>query len=192
MGMMPSNFVYALGKLSLADWVGLVGGLVGIGSAGISYATYRRDQAHLRIWLGDYQIMAGEAGDDMARTALAAYRERGETPPPELYYRDPDVTWLTIDIANIGRRPIKVEKVGVVVERRDGPFSTFADFKPCVLAEGENATQRVDKGNLGDVRVLAAFACDGARRTRYGGFIGGWRGWICRAKAWLGIRPFAR
>lgn len=177
--------------MSPSDWVGLVGGVTGIGSAIVSYAAYRRDQARLRIWLGyDYHVTAGKDADDLVRVTLAQMRAAGETPPHALYYRDPDITWMSIDIANVGRRPIKIEKVGFVVDAPSHPFHVLGDFQPRVLAEGENVTQNSDQNKEREHQVLAAFAHDAAKRMHYGGFVGGWRGFVCRVKALMGSRPF--
>jgi hypothetical protein len=180
-------------SMTLSAWVGLIGGLTGFASAIVSYLAFRRDQARLRIWLGyDYQVTSGVEVDHLVRTELAEMKALGETPPHALYYRDPDKTWLSVDVTNIGRRPIKIEKLGLVVDERSRPYHVLADFEPRVLAEGENVSQNADQAKHRGGSILAAFACDAAKRMHYGGFIGGGVGLLCRMKVMFGIKPFVR
>lgn len=173
---------------SIAEWVGLVGGIIGAISALVSVATYRRDQAHvlLRV-VRDMVVMMPTSQAALVRAQLKSY---GTSPPPAaLYYRDPDITWMTIDVVNDGRRPIKIEKVGVLAN--NGP-SIFQDFVPKILNEGDNNRISIDQAKYDGRTILAALAVDGASRIHYGGFRRGFRGVGDRLRAWFGIPPFRR
>jgi hypothetical protein len=116
----------------------------------------------------------------------------GDLPvPPALYYRDPDKTWISVDMVNDGRRPIKVEKIGLVTDG-DPPYSIFADFEAKSLAEGENIRQSIDQAKFADATILAAFATDGASRSHYGGFRQGLSGFTDRCKRFFSLIPFVR
>jgi hypothetical protein len=179
--------------MSIGDWVGLIGGVTGAGSAFVTFLAYRRDQALVRIRLARDQIVtSGKDGDDARRALIALMKQSGEPPTPELFYTDPDKTWMSIEIANIGRRPIKIQKIGFVIDAPTKPYHVVADFKPRVLDESQNISQQVDQDSEDPEAILAVFLNDAAGRNRYGAFARGPRGWLCRLKAFLGLRPFVR
>ena len=174
--------------MSTSDWIGLVGGIVGFLGATVSIAEYRRDQAKLLIrWTPNMKIVS--ADNDNVRLLLASLEDLPV--PPALYYRDPDKTWISVDVVNDGRRPIKVEKVGLVTDG-DPPYSIFADFEAKSLAEGDNIRQSIDQAKFADVTILAAIATDGASRSHYGGFRRGFAGLVDRCKRFFGLGPFSR
>lgn len=103
----------------------------------------------------------------------------------ELFIRDPDKDWAFIEIANIGRRKIRLQQFGWKVIRGKyvlpGGFYDYAGSKawvPCDLEEGEARDFPIEEFQLQDAGY--AFARTTTGRTYYGGFKSDWRGLFYR------------
>lgn len=174
--------------MSVADWIGLIGGIAGLLGAILSFIAYRRDAARLVIKVRRDARMTSPEADEKVRSTLASY---GAGPPTGLNYGDSDTVWILVEAANVGRRPIKLEKMGLVTTETP-PCSVFADFLPQLLHEAQNVQQTMDRSKLATTTVRAGFVVDGAGRSHYGGFPSTWSGAADRLRATFGFEPFTR
>ncbi|HXM18958.1 MAG TPA: hypothetical protein VN934_09100 [Candidatus Tumulicola sp.] len=174
--------------MSVADWIGLIGGIAGLLGAILSFIAYRRDAARLLIKVRRDTRMTSPGADEKVRSTLAKY---GMSPPAGLDYGDSDTPWILVEAVNVGRRPIKLEKVGLVTTETP-PYRNFADFLPQVLHEAQNVQQTIDQSKLATTIVRAGFVVDGAGRSHYGGFPSTWGGAVDRLRATFGFKPFTR
>src|ERR1700686_2830629 len=99
--------------------------------------------------------------DEKVRSTLAKY---GLSPPTGLNYGDSDATWILVEAANGGRRPITLEKIGLVTTEAP-PYRNFAGFLPQVLHEAQNVQQTIEQSKLATATVRAGFVVDGAGRS---------------------------
>lgn len=176
--------------------LGIVGGVTGPLGLVVSYLTYHRDRAKVRVKLTrGYQITQGPQDDETVRRMLAMCRQHEEQPPMALYVRDPDKTWASLDVVNVGRRKIIIEKIGWLPKK--GTFRIPAGFfsepgwLPAELDEGVSKSFPIEEGNLSE-GVLAAWACDSMGRLHYGTFERSLLGMLLRLKILLRLRPYSR
>jgi hypothetical protein len=174
--------------MSVADWIGLIGGIAGLLGAILSFIAYRRDAARLLIRVRRDARITSPGADEKVRSTLAKY---GLSPPTGLNYGDSDTTWILAEAVNVGRRPIKLEKMGLVTTETP-PYNMFADFLPQLLHEAQNVQQTIDRSKLATATVRAGFVVDGAGRSHYGGFPSTWSGVADRLRATFGLKPFKR
>lgn len=171
-----------------------LGGLTGPLGLLIAWLTYRRDKAHLRVTLSRGYVVRSK-DDAEIRFLLKSFKYSGQDPPMSLYARDPDKDWAYIEVTNIGRRKVYVEKIAWVPENvRTGfyvpsGFMGDASWLPAELAEGDSKTFPIEEKNLAD-GVLAVCAWDRTGRGYYGSFKRSWRGFILRLKVMFRIRPY--
>jgi hypothetical protein len=170
----------------------LVGAVTGPLGLVVSWLSYRRDAARLRVTLTrGYKITSGRA-DDAARRLLEFHRADGRHPPMALYVRDPDKDWAVLTVANIARRTVRVQKIGWVAP--DGKFLLpggymgDADWLPATMEEGTARDFPIEDSHVDG--ALAAFASDSTGRAYYGSYARGWRGMALRLKTTLRMRPY--
>lgn len=103
---------------------------------------------------------------------LWSIRELGKDAPVDLFLRDPDKTWAIIEVAKIGRRPMRVSQIGWTYRRKKhGLPSTFysdGQWLPTTIDEGEARDFPVDDAHVEG--VLCVWARTAARRADYGDF----------------------
>lgn len=167
-----------------AKVLGIIGGLTGPLGLVIAWLTYRRDAGRLRINLTRGRITQGP-DDDRVRTLLARYTAAGEDPPMDLFTRDPDKSWAIIEVTNVGRRKVRLEKIGWRKRRKFMiPAGFFgypgsAPWLPCDLEEGQRRDFPVEDSRLAHADYVYATMSTG--RHAYGAFPPGWRGFRFRA-----------
>ncbi len=170
----------------------LMGAVTGPLGLVVAWLSYRRDAARLRVTLTrGYKITSGPA-DDAARRLLEFHRAGDRPPPMALYIRDPDKDWAVLTVANVGRRTVRVQKIGWV-----GPGGKFLipggymgdpEWLPAVMEEGTARDFPIEDSQVDG--ALAAFASDSTGRGYYGSFARSWRGTGLRAKTMLRMRPY--
>lgn len=92
-----------------------IGGITGPLGLVFTWMAYRRDSVRVRVALSRGYVVRSKA-DDLVRAMLQEHREQGTDPPMELYVRDPDKHWAYIEVTNVGRRKVYIEKIAWVPE----------------------------------------------------------------------------
>jgi len=110
-----------------------------------------------------------------------------------LYVRDPDKAWASLEVVNVGRRKVIIQKIGWVTKNGKliipAGFFSERGWLPTELDEGSSQSFPIEEANLSD-GVLAAWAHDSLGRTYYGTFERSLPGLLLRIKIVLRIRPY--
>ncbi|HZO92487.1 MAG TPA: hypothetical protein VFB22_01865 [Candidatus Baltobacteraceae bacterium] len=173
----------------------IVGGLTGPLGLLVAFLTYRRDAVRVRVRLRRGFKMRNGPDDDAVRQMLAQYRASNVDPPMSLYVRDPDKDWALITVANIGRRPVHVEKIGWVPNEGHfnvpGGYMGDPEWLPLKLKEGKSRDFPIEEALLNSEGVRAVFVVDSLGRIYFGSFASNAQGWFAWIKATLHLRPFS-
>lgn len=171
-------------------WLAVIGGITGPAGLVIAYLTYRRDVGRLRVHVRRRQRITQGSDNPTIRAMLKHYVEAGESPPMDLYTRDPDKTWAIIEVTNVGRRKVRLlqigwKEIGAKYALPGGYFGYqgSAPWLPCDLDEGQGRDFPIEDSHFANAGYVFARISTG--RSFYGGFASGWRGLWYRHLTWF-------